>query len=226
MTIYFKKSHLPSLEWILSVVIIDECGWLNRPWAQRSQSVGGGSEADINHVSSMQLTLGAIERLWGRLLQEHPLQRALVDGGLYIQVNNSLCPQGSSNKSTSITESRGRKRVGNKEGKETTNIYLLSLLSLFCPFLSWFTIGSEKLEVNWLGQVNLKKQALVLVCKQLLGRNSCNIQNNKRSHYMTKCEKSLKRLRAARYNKQKTMNTNIPSTESKDCVTNTNSAWV
>lgn len=152
------KSHLLTLEWILNVIFIDGWGWLNRPRAQRSQSVGGGSKADINHVSSMLLTFGAIERLGGRLLQEHPLQRPLVDGGLYIQVNNSPCPEGSTNNSPSITTSRERKRVGNKEGKETTNIYLLSLLSLFYPIFSWFTISSEKLEVNWLGQVNLRKR--------------------------------------------------------------------
>lgn len=150
--------HLQSLEWILNVIFIDEWGWLSRPWAQRSQSVGGGAEADINHVSSMLLTFGATGRLGVRLLQEHPLQRPLVDGGLYTQVNNSPCPEGSTNNTPSITKGKERKRVGNKEGKETTNIYLLSLVSLFQPFFSWFTIGSEKLEVNWLVQVNLRKR--------------------------------------------------------------------
>lgn len=165
-TLQKLNHHLLSLEWILNVIFIDERGRLSRPWAQRSQSVGGGAKADINHVSSMLLTFGAIGRLGVRLLQEHPLQRPLVDGGLYTQVNNSPCPEGSTNNTPSITKSRERKRVGNKEGKETTNIYLLSLLSLFQPFFSWFTIDSEKLEVNWLGQVKFRKE-LVLVWKQL-----------------------------------------------------------
>lgn len=34
-----------------------------------------------------------------------------------------------------------RKRVGNREGKETTNIYLLSALSLFLTILLWFMVG-------------------------------------------------------------------------------------
>lgn len=57
------------------MIFIDERGWLSRPQAQRSQSVGGGAKGDINHVSFMLLTFGAIGRLALRLLQEHPLQR-------------------------------------------------------------------------------------------------------------------------------------------------------
>lgn len=132
-------------------------GCLSKPQAQSSQSVGGGAKADINHVSSMLLPFGAIGRLGVRLLQEHPLQRPLVDGGLYTQVNNSPCPEGSTNNTPSITQGSERRRVGNKKGKETTNIYLLSLLSVFQTFFSWYTIGLEKLEVNWLGQVNLRE---------------------------------------------------------------------
>lgn len=120
-----------SLEWILNVIFIDEWGWLSRPWAQRSQSVGGGAEAHINHVSSMLLTFGATGRFGLRPLQEHPLQRPLVNGGLYTQVNNSPCPEGSTNNTPSIIKGRERKRVGSKEGKETTNIYLVLMLSLF-----------------------------------------------------------------------------------------------
>lgn len=142
--------HLLSLEWILNVIFIDEQSWLNRPRAQRSQSVGGGSKADINHVSSMLLTFGAIGRLGVRL--RHPLQRPLVDGGLYTQVNNSPCPEGSTTNIPSITKSRERKRVGNKEGKETTNIYLLSLSSFLQPFFSWFTTDSEK-GLRWIDWV-------------------------------------------------------------------------
>lgn len=54
-----------------------------------------------------------------------------MDGGLYTQVNNSPRPEGSANSTPSITKGREGKRVGSREGKETTNIYLLSLLSLF-----------------------------------------------------------------------------------------------
>lgn len=136
-------------------LLMNGAGWTGH---EHKESVGGGAKADINHVSSMLLTFGAIGRSGVRLLQEHPLQRPLVDGGLYTQVNNSPCPEGSTNNTPSITKSRERKRVGNKEGKETTNIYLLSLVSLFSAIFSWFTIGSEKLEVNWLGQVNLRKR--------------------------------------------------------------------
>ena len=133
-TLQKLNHHLLSLEWILNVIFIDEWSWLSRPQAQRSRLVGGGVKADINHVSSMLLTFGAKGRLGVRLLQEHPLQRPLVDGGLYTQVNNSPCPEGSTNNNPSITESRERKRVGNTERKGTTNIYLPSLLSLFQSF--------------------------------------------------------------------------------------------
>lgn len=161
------KSHLQSLEWILNVIFIDEWGWLNGPWAQRSQSVGGGSEADINHVSSMLLTFGATGRLGVRLLQEHPLQRPLVDGGLYTQVNNSPCPEGSTNNTPSITKGHKRKRVGNKKGKETTNIYLLSLLSLSKLFFFMIYYWLWKAWGKLIGSGEFKKEALVIVWKQL-----------------------------------------------------------
>lgn len=136
-------------------------------WAQRSQSVGGGAKADINHVSSMLLTFGAIGRLGVRLLQEHPLQRPLVDGGRYTQVNNSACPEGSTNNTPSITKSRERKRVGNKEGKETTNIYLLLLLSLFSAI---FFMIYDWLWEAWgelIGSGEFRKEAFILLWKQL-----------------------------------------------------------
>lgn len=136
---------------------------LRRPRAQRSQSVGGAAEADINHASSMLLTFGATGRFGVRRQQEHPLQRPLVDGGPYIQVNNSPCPEGSTNNTPSITKGRKRKRVGNKEGKETTNIYLLSPLSLFHPFFSWFTIGFWKACGELIGSGGFEMEALVLV---------------------------------------------------------------
>lgn len=96
---------------------------------------GGAAEAQrINHASSMLLTSGATGRFGVRRQQEHPLQRPVVDEGPYIRVNKSPCLEGSTNNTPSITKGRKRKRVGNKEGKETTNIYLLSPLSLFHPF--------------------------------------------------------------------------------------------
>lgn len=145
------------------LIFIDEFGCLSRPRAQRSQSVGGAAEADINHASSMLLTFGATGRFGVRRQQEHPLQRPLVDGGPYIQVNNSPCPEGSTNNTPSITKGRKRKRVGNKEGKETTNIYLLSPLSLFHPFFSWFTIGFWKACGELIGSGGFEMEALVLV---------------------------------------------------------------
>lgn len=171
VTIYLEKlqklnHHLLSLEWILNVIFIDEQGWLSKPWAQRSQSVGGGAKADINHVFSMLLTSGPIGRLGVRLLQEHPLQRPLVDGGLYTQVNNSPCPEGSTNNTPSITKSRERKRVGNKRGKkQQTFIYCHC-----CHFFSHFFMIYDWLWEAWgelIGSGEFKKDALVLVWKQL-----------------------------------------------------------
>lgn len=121
-TLQKLNHHLLSLEWILNAIFIDEQSWLNRPRAQRSQSVGGGSKADINHVSSMLLTFGAIGRLGVRL--RHPLQRPLVDGGLYTQVNNSPCPEGSTTNIPSITRVEKEKGWETRKGKkQQTFIY-------------------------------------------------------------------------------------------------------
>lgn len=171
-----------SLEWILNVIFIDEWGWLSRPWAQISQSVGGGAEAHINHVSSMLLTFGATGRFGLRPLQEHPLQRPLVNGGLYTQVNNSPCPEGSTNNTPSITKGRERKRVGSEEGKETTNIYLVLVLSLFLTI--FFMIYDRPWEAwsELIGSGEFKKESLVQVWKHFR-RFFCekrqNIENNR-----------------------------------------------
>lgn len=165
-TLQKLNHHLQSLEWILNVIFIDEWGWLSKPWAQRSQSVGGGADADINHVSSMLLTFGATGRLGVRLLQEHPLQRPLVDGGLYTQVNNSPCPEGSTDNTPSITKGRERKRVGNKEGKEK-NKHLFTVTVV--TFSAFFVIydGFWKAWGELIGSGEFKKAALVLVWKHL-----------------------------------------------------------
>lgn len=111
-------------------------GRLRRPTAQRGPSVVGGTWLVINHTSAPLLTLWAVGVLGGWLLQEHPLQRPSEDGGLYTQVNNSPCPEGTANNAPSITKSTERKRVGSKEGKkQQTFIYCLHPpLSLFQPF--------------------------------------------------------------------------------------------
>lgn len=74
----------------------------------------------------MLLIFGAIGRLGVRLLQEHPLKRPLVNGGLYTQVNNSPCPEGSTN-NTLIHYGEERKKEGGKQGKERNNKHLFTV---------------------------------------------------------------------------------------------------
>lgn len=88
-----------------------------------------------------------------------------MDRGLYTQVNNSPRPEGSANNTPSITKGREGKRVGKREGKETTNIYLLSLLSLFFkPFLHDLRLAVESLtgsgEISFFMKTEMKLSQL------------------------------------------------------------------
>lgn len=181
------NQHLLSLEWILNAICIDERGWSSRPQAQRSQTVGGAAKADINHVSSMLLTFEAMGRLGVRLLQEHPLQRPLVDGGLYTQVNNSPCPEGSTNNTPSITKSRERKRVGNREGKRNNKhlftVTVVTFFTIFFMIYGWLREPWGEL----IGSGEFKKEVLVLVRKQPEYTKEVTFS----LYYMTTCGKTL-----------------------------------
>lgn len=185
----FQKlnQHLLSLEWILNAICIDERGWSSRPRAQRSQTVGGAAKADINHVSSMLLTFESMGRLGVRLLQEHPLQRPLVDGGLYTQVNNSPCPEGSTNNTPSITKSRERKRVGNREGKRNNKhlftVTVVNFFTIFFMIYGWLREPWGEL----IGSGEFKKEVLVLVWKQPEYTKEVTFS----SYCMTTCGKTL-----------------------------------
>lgn len=150
-----KSNHQPwslGCVWILNVIFIDERRRLNRPRAQRSGSVGGGGQANINHVSSVPLPFGALGRFGVRLLQEHPLQRSNGGWGFCTKVNNSPCPEGSTNNIPSIT--RVKKERGwepRQEKKQQTFIYC-HWCHFRGHFFSWFMTDSDS-GLRWIDWV-------------------------------------------------------------------------
>ena len=97
----------------------------------------------------MLLTFGATGRLGVRLLQEHPLQRPLVDEGLYTQVNNSPLPRGQ-HQQYPIHYKGQRRKEGGRQGRERNNKHLFTVTVVTSSTIFFLDLWLALKSLRWI----------------------------------------------------------------------------
>lgn len=176
-TLQKLNHHLLSLEWILNVIFIDErevveqatstkksvCWWWFQSWYKSHllHAINFWSYREVRSgaETSPTETLGG----WGTL---HPSKQLTLPRGQHHQYP--------------IHYKEQRKKKGGKQGRERNNKHLFTVTvvifaAIFFMIYDWLR---ERLEVNWLGQVNWLRCGS---CSEVAFGNNQNIGGNKRA---------------------------------------------
>lgn len=166
-TLQELNHHLLSLQRILNVIFIDERCWFEQATSTKKSVCWwwcqGRYKSRLLHV----INFWSYREVRSEAATGTSPTETLGGWGTLHQVNNSPCPEGSTNNNPSITKSRERKE-GGKQGRERNNKHLFTVAVV--TFSVIFFMIYDLLWEAWgelIGSGEFKKEALVMLRRQL-----------------------------------------------------------
>lgn len=127
----------------------------NSPRAQRSESVGGGAQAEINHLSSMLLPFGALGGVWSEAAAGTSPTETLGGWG-FLHPSKQLCLPRGQHQQYPIHYKEYRRREGenNKRKRNNKHLFAVIIQVVFFSDLKELNESCGKLIMSGIDQFN------------------------------------------------------------------------